>query len=496
MPYEVLPPHAVPRFLGPIMGLVTAADFVSSLSVLMASAEIRGGLNASPTDFVAILTAYAAASMLILPLIERLSRRWHYRDLMAWGLALFIAGALWAALSENVASVIAARVLQGVGGGGLFTMSRVYLQLAVPAAARPAHLKGYIFGLLGSTAPMSWLTTALVQAWNWQAVFLLQAAFALVVLIVLLLTVRSERHTPRSLGDMDWLMVLAFGLGALLLLHGLEDLELMLLGAQQMLLFVGAASALLFALYRLRRHRDPLLDIGVVNGRRYLVGLGFYGLYYLINGATSFIYPRLFESGVGLPLEATGLLISFSSCITVALLPVYFWLAPHLGQRRKVIAAGFAIAAIALFWMSFKITSSTPFAQLLGPMALKGVFPILGVIQIAGLTYREVPHENFAHAYALKNIVRQLANTFAAGVASQSWQRFAAQYRTVLIERVNPFDPRFVGSAWSHSAAGLAQLSEEIERQVTVLVGNSLLTVIAAICLIGIPLVLVQKRLR
>jgi len=478
------------------MGLVTAADFVSSLSVLMASAELRGGLNATPTDFIWILTAYAAAGMLILPLIERLARRWHYRDLMACGLAMFIVGALWAALSESVNSVIAARVLQGVGGGGLFTMSRVYLQLAVPAAGRPAQLKGYIFGLLASTAPMSWLTTALVQASNWQAIFLLQAAFALSVLIVLLLTVQSERHTPRSLGEIDWLMVLAFGLGGLLLLHGLEDLELMVLDAQQIAMFMAAAGALLFALYRLHHHRDPLLDISVVNGRRYLVGLGFYGIYYLINGATSFIYPRLFADGLGLPLESTGLLISFSSCTTVALLPVYFWLAPHLGDRRKVIAAGFAVAALALFWMSFMITSSTPFMALLGPMALKGIFPVLGVIQIAGLTYREVAHEDFAHAYALKNIVRQLANTFAAGIASQSWQRLAAQYRTVLIERVNPFDPRFVDSPWSHSAAGLAQLSEEIDRQVSVLVGNSLLTGLAVLCLVGIPLVLLQKRLK
>ena len=146
--------------------------------------------------------------------------------------------------------------------------------------------------------------------------------------------------------------------------------------------------------------------------------------------------------------------------------------------------------------MSFTISASTPFVHLLGPMALKGVFPVLGVIQIAGLTYRDVAHEDFAHAYALKNIVRQLAGTFAAGIASQSWQRLAVQYRAELIERVNPFGPRPVDGAWSHSAAGLAQLSQDIDRQIVVLIGNSLLTVLAVLCLVGIPLVLFQKRLR
>ncbi|MEN3110225.1 MFS transporter [Uliginosibacterium paludis] len=496
MSHQALPAHAVPRALGHVMGLVTAADFVSSLSVIMASAEIRGGLDATPTDFIWLLTAYAATGMLTLPLIERLARRWHYRDLMAAGLALFVTGALWAALSEGLASVLAARVLQGIGGGGLFTMSRVYLQLAVPAQARPTQLKGYMVGLLAATAPMSWLTTVLVQAWGWQSVFVLQAGFAAVVLLILLGTVKSERHTPRSLGELDWFMVLAFGLGGLLLLHGMEDLELMRLDARQLAHFGAAAACLAFAGWRLHGHHDPLLDTRVINGRRYLVGLGFYGLYYLINGATSFIYPRLFEAGAGLPLETTGLLLSFAGGTTVLLMPLYFRLAPHLGDRRRVIAAGFAVAALALLWMRFTLTSDTPWLQLLGPMALKGLFPVLGVIQIAGLTYRDVPHEDFAHAYALKNIVRQLANTFAAGMASQSWQQFGAQYRTVLVERVNPLDPRFLASPFSHDLAGLAQLSALIDRQVTVLVGNSLLGMLALLCLAGIPLVLMQKRLQ
>lgn len=129
-------------------------------------------------------------------------------------------------------------------------------------------------------------------------------------------------------------------------------------------------------------------------------------------------------------------------------------------------------------------------------MALKGLFPVLGVIQIAGLSYREVPHEDFAHAYALKNIVRQLANAFAAGVASQGWQHLGAEFRTVLVGRVDALNPLFANSPWAEGPAALARLSLEIDRQATVLVGTALLADLALLCLLGIPLVFWQQRLK
>jgi len=495
MSHQPMSHHAVPRGLGLLMGLVTAVDFTATLSVLIASQELRGGVDASPEEFIWVLTAYAASGILVIPLIERLARRWHYRDLMLGGLALFILGSAWAGLGDTLGSLIAARVLQGVGAGGLFTMARVYLQVAVPAQARPPHQRGYIIGLLGFVAPMPWLTTVLVQAQGWRAIFLLQAAFALVVMVTLALRLKSEHHTPSSLGKLDWRMVLAFGVGALLLLHGLEDLELGRPDARQLALFGAAMASLAYAVHRLRHQHDPLLDMRVLNGRRYLVGLSFYALYYFINGATAFIYPRLFEAGAGLPMETTGALLSFAAATTVLLLPGYLKIAPHLGDRRRVIAVGFACAALALVWMATSMTTTTPMMALLGPMALKGLFPVLAVIQIAGLTYREVPHEDFAHAYALKNIVRQITNAFAAGFASQAWQRLDAGFHTRLVERIDRFSPQFSQSPFSQGEHGLALLARELERQSAVLVGNALLQDVAILCLLAIPLVLWQRRM-
>ncbi len=483
--HHPLPSKEVPRYLGVILGLITATDFISSSTVLVSGSDIQGGIGASPGEFIGVFTAYAVAAMIEIPFIERLARRWHYRTLMLAGLALFILSALAATFCERPLSLQIVRFVQGIGGGGLFTMSRVYLQLAVPAAERPAHLKGYIISLLGSVAPASWMATSLVYHGAWQSVFLLQAIIGAFALVLTAVFIKAERHTPRTLGQVDWVMVLGFALGSALLLHVLEDLQIELLDTSRVLSLGLAFLALGVAGWRLWLHEDPLMNARIVQGRRYLYGLGFYCIYYLVNGATSFIFPKLFEAGFGYPLEMVGTLLSYSACVTVVLLPIYFHLARHMGDRRRVIAISFALSAVAMFWLSRIGTVDTPAVMLLGALTLKGIFPILGVIQIAGLTYREVPHEDFAHAYALKNIGRQLSNLASASIASQLWQFWSAQYRTDLVGAIPPT-----------THISVAVLSRMVDQQVVVLVGNHLLQMLALFCVIAIPLVLAQKTLR
>lgn len=483
--HHSLPSKEIPRYLGAILGLITAVDFVASSSVLVTSSHIEGGTGASPTEFIGIFTAYSVAAMIEIPFIERLARRWHYRNLMLGGLGLFVVCALMATLCQSSGMLELVRFVQGIGGGGLFTMSRVYLQVAVPPKERGPHLKGYIFSLLGTTAPVAWLATTLVYHGTWQSVFLLQAFVGGVALVLTALFIRAERHTPEGLGRVDWVMVMSLGLGMALLLHVLEDLQIELLDLHRLIDLAVACAALACALWRLWCHEDPLMNAHVIQGRRYLYGLGFYCIYYLTSGSISYIFPKLFETGLGFPLETVGALLSYASCVTVILLPVYFRVSSRLGDRRRVIGAGFAVMALVMFWLSCLGTASTPAVSLLGGLTLRGLFTIMCVIQIAGLTYREVPQEDFAHAYALKNIGRQLSMLVAASVSSQLWIHWSAQYRTDI-----------VGTIPASTPIPLVTLSRLIDQQVSVLVGNHLLQMLALFCALAVPAVLVQKAMR
>ena len=92
---------------------------------------------------------------------------------------------------------------------------------------------------------------------------------------------------------------------------------------------------------------------------------------------------------------------------TVVALPLYFRIAKHLPDRRYVMGCGFMLLACLSVWLSFSATGSTSVEQLLPILVLRGFFPLLVVIQVAGLTFREFVQQDFEHAYALKNVLRR-----------------------------------------------------------------------------------------
>lgn len=481
------------RHAGVCAGLITGTDFLASSTVYVSGAYIRGGIGASPEDFLWIITLYAAAGTAAILVLERLSRVLPFRTLIRLGLGLFILGSGVAACSQSFNQLMAARVLQGLGGGPLMTAARVMLQMSVPAERRGPQLRGFITGIFLSTALAPWAATALVQWQDWRAVFALQGAYGAAMWLLAGFALPKEAHLPRSLGHFDWMSALAFSLGTLILLHTLQDMRYQWLDRGMVLSLLLALGLFAHLAWHLHRHPDPWFNLGRIASRRYLTGVVFYGLYYLVTGALSYLTPLYLEGGEGYDVGTAGRVLTLTGLATALLLPLYFRLVPYLGDRRRVIALGFALVGGTLAWMAHNVTGSTPYQAQIWPFLLKGLFPILVVIQVAGLTFREFKHLDFAHAYALKNVLRQLSIAVGAGMGNLYWQDVSAQARTRLVERINAWNPE-LGPA--PDPQWLARLSGEIDRQAALLSAQQVFYALALVALLGMVAILSQKNLR
>ncbi|RAS15853.1 MFS transporter [Microvirgula sp. AG722] len=484
------------RYIGLLAGLITCVDFMSTASVVTASAHIRGGLHAAPEDFLWLLSAYAASGTTMILLLERFTRLMRFRTLLTGCLAVFIAGALLSSVSTSFGMLVLARVIQGIGGGPLFSGSRIMLQQVLRPEQRGRQLRLFMLGLFGCMALVPWLTGVLVQACNWQAVFVMQATFGTLVLLLCWRLLPKEAHLPRAAGNIDWLALLALSLGVLLLLHTVQDYRYTRLSPTLVLTGSAALLLLIYVGRHLLVHDDPWLHVRRVVSRRYLAGLGFYAFYYLLNGAISFLAPQYLQAGEGFNIATTGLILSTSGVCTALALPVYYRLAPWMTDRRKVIAAGFALCALTLVWLSASATGATPADALFPVFALKGLFPLLTVIQVAGLTFREIPHQDFIHAYAFKNVMRQIAITVGSGIGNLFWLDALASNHTSLVAKLDGFNPLMVEGGYVDSAASLAGLAGMVERQAVLLSADQVFIWLALLCGVGLVAVLWQKTLR
>lgn len=490
------PPWQVYLF-GLTLGLVTGMDFIASGMPAMAASHIQGGIGATPNEFLWVLTSFACGTVIANLLIGQLARRIGYRRYTRFALWLFMLATLACSVAPDIRYLALARLLQGLAAGGLFTASRVLIQLVALPRERKPLMYGFLLGCFGFGALIPWLSAMVVEQAGWQGVFGVQALLALPVWLLMEQCYPPHDGQPAAgqQGKLDGWAVLAFGLGMLLLLHAGDDVQLLRPSANPVALAGGVLGLALLGWtgWRLWHHVDPWLDLRSLVRRRYLTGLAFYMLYYLCNGGWNYVLPVLLENGLGFNFITTGRVMSLSSSVTVLVAMGYLYFSQYIARRRGYIVLGFGLLMVSCLWTAQSLMSGLSVDALLPPLLLHGLVPVLAVVQVASMTYLELEPGDFAHAYQLKNILRELARTVGTGLACLQLQNSQAAARTVLIERLTPY--QLATANQPLTPEWLAQLSDSVNQQATLLAGQHLLLVMAGVAALAMLAVMLQRHL-
>src|SRR6202166_4167856 len=126
-----------------------------------------------------IVVSYLIASTVAAPVYGRLGDEYGRRRLMIVGLCIFVAASLLCALCTSIETLTAARVLQGLGGGGLMTLSQALVGEAIPPRER-ARYQGYLAGVgISANAFGPVAGGFMAQPLGWQSIFLINLPIGL-----------------------------------------------------------------------------------------------------------------------------------------------------------------------------------------------------------------------------------------------------------------------------------------------------------------------------
>ncbi|GAB3245465.1 efflux MFS transporter permease [Chitinimonas naiadis] len=487
---------------GLVMGMVVGLDFVASSMIGIAGNHIQGGVHASPEEYLWAVTAFAVTAVMANIMIGRLAGRISYRSFTLIGIPVFVLGGLVCAAANDIGLLTLGRAIQGLGGGALFTAARVIMQLTSEPPERRVLFWGFGLGSFGMLALAPWVSAELVTVFDWRAIFLLQAALGVITWPLVLLTYPHRKRAdgnidPLRWGHLDWPAVLAVGVGTLLCLHIVQDFRYFQPSAIHSVVisaFVGVG-LLVFIAGRLHAHPDPWLDVRRLGSRRYLVGLGFYGLFYLISGYWNLSLSSFLQIGLGFDFSTTGLLMTLGGLATIATLVLYMLNMGRLFRKRRVIVAGFVVLAAASLFLASAAMPGASADALLPGILLQGLTSVLIMLQTATMTYLDFDHEDFAHAYQLKNILREIATALGTGLASLMLQTGRAEARTDLVAR---FDSVTLANLYPEglSSQTLAQWTAEIDRQAALIAGHHLFVALAALSVVAGSFAAWQRSLR
>jgi EmrB/QacA subfamily drug resistance transporter len=350
-------------------------------------------------------------ALLLLPGVA-LADRYGRRRLFVLGLTVFTAGSAAAALSTSSEALIAARAIQGAGGGIVTPLTLTLLSAAVSPEHRGLALGswGAISGLAIALGPLA--GGAVVEGWSWQWIFWLNVPLG--VAAVALAGARIDESTgPSRPMDLPGLGLASMGLLGIVwaLVQGNE------LGWES----PGVASPLVlgllftaaFVLWELKTPA-PMIPMRYFGSRGFAAAnvtslLLFFGIF-----GSIFLLAQFLQLVKGYSALEAGIRTLPWTAMLLVIGPLAGFLSDHIGSRRLVVA-GTALTAVALGWLAAISSPTVSYWELAIPFLMAGVGMSLFLAPTANAALSAVDREDEGIASGVLNTIRQVGA--ALGVA-------------------------------------------------------------------------------
>jgi MFS family permease len=286
---------------------------VDSTLLTTAIPAIARGLDVTPLALHLAVTAYIISLAVFMPLSSWLADRIGTRRVFCGALIVFVAGSALCGMAANLPMLIAARVLQGLGGAVMTPVGRLILLRAFGAggtleAMSYLTLPMVLGPLLG---PMLGATLVTYASWRW--IFFVNLPICGLALGAALAMVPQDRPAEAA-PRFDFSGFAMSAMAIVLFQFGLENLAEPALGHLASLgLFAAAVALALLYLAHARKVPHPALDLSLFSVRAYRAGVVGGGLSRIGLNASAFLLPLLLQLGFGMTPLLAGTLTAIGA---------------------------------------------------------------------------------------------------------------------------------------------------------------------------------------
>lgn len=378
---------------------------LDSTIVAVANPSIMNDLETGYDTVIWVTSAYLLAYAVPLLVAGRLGDRFGPKNLYLGGLAVFTVASLWCGLSGSVGTLIAARVVQGIGAAlltpqTLSTITRIF----------PPERRGMAMSVWGATAGVATLVGplaggVLVDAMGWEWIFFVNVPIGV---IGLGLAVWLVPVLPTDMHRFDLAGVALSGVGMFLVVFALQEGQSAAWAPWiWAVLVAGIGIMVAFVYWQSINTREPLIPLDIFRDRDF--SLSNLGVAVIGFATTAMILPLMFYAQAVCGLSPTrSALLTAPMAITSGLL------APVVGRivdrthPRPVVGFGFSVLAIALTWLSIEMAPGTPIWRLALVFIAMGVGMAFVWQPLAATATRNLPANLAGAGSGVYNATRQV----------------------------------------------------------------------------------------
>ncbi|MCA9862819.1 MAG: DHA2 family efflux MFS transporter permease subunit [Thermomicrobiales bacterium] len=417
--------------------------------VNVAQQKIKVALKTDLSEIQWILDSYILAYAVLILSFGRLGDVFGRKKLFVTGMSIFtLASALCAGSTlisqatgiPPATALIAARVLQGVGGAMMMPQT-----LSLITVAFPPQKRGSAMGVWGSVVALGAVLGPIVGGWlvtnyAWEWVFLINVPVGIAAILATLAIV-PESIDPFASGRVDWGGILLSGLGTLALVYA--AIEGNALGwTSPVILGCFAASIILLTLFVWWEARadDPMMKLELFAIRNFSVAN-------ILGLATSFgmlgvFFPMtvFLQGALGLsPLEA-GLAMLPNGLVLMFVAPTAGRLSDKIGARW-ILVTGLSLMAVGIVAMIRQISPDATQWSFVLPLAITGVGMGMTFAPMTATAMRQVPPRIAGSASGILNTTRNLGQVLGIAVLGSILQSRLGVHAAETLSQISNLDP-------------------------------------------------------
>jgi DHA2 family multidrug resistance protein len=488
---------------------VTLATFMEVLDTSIANValpHIAGSLGASSEEATWVLTSYLVSSAIILPISGWISNRIGRKRFYMICVVMFTACSLLCGLAPTLPLLIFARILQGLGGGGLAPSEQAILADTFPVAKR-----GQAFALYGAAVVIAPAIGPTLGGWitdnyNWHWIFFINLPIGL---LSLYLSNRMVEDPPQVKARMKVKSPVDFmGLG--LVAIGVGCLEFFLdkgqekdwFGDPMICTVAGIAAVLLISfVFWEWQHPDPIVDLKLLKNRNFGTAIFLQLVLGMVLFGSTVLIPQYLQTLLGYTAERAGMVLSPAGFVMLVMM-VIAGRSLGLFDPRIMVSLGYVATAAGLYNLT-RLSLDSAY----GTVTIWRMLQVIGLpfvfIPISTLNYVGVPRSKSNQISSLSNFARNLGGS--AGTAllttflarrSQTFQSSLAANTVVGSVPYTHYMSAVAGGfrAGGMSAARAAQMAvgygyQQMQRQAMMLAYKNAFALLAfsIVCLTPLP---------
>jgi DHA2 family multidrug resistance protein len=503
------PPKEVSKWTIAMVVMIPTFIEIMDISVVNVSLpHIQGSLSAGLDEVTWVLTSYLVSNAIVIPISGWLASRFGRKRYLLFSLILFTGSSMVSGAAPSLAVLIFARIIQGIGGGGLQPLSQAILLERFPAAEKGMAMA--IFGMGVVLAPIlgpvvgGWLT----DAFSWRWVFYINLPVGILALFLVMIYIEDPPYIRRLKLAIDrWgLLFLILGIGALQIIldKGQRDDWF----SSNFILYLSLLSAVSLAAFILveLRTSHPVVDLRVLRVRSFaaacaIMFMGFFAIF-----ASLVLLPLYLQNLMNYTAFWAGVVLGPGGMASFLAMPVAGILMRRGVNPRTLLALGLLIVSVSL-WMMSQFNLQAGFWSVAEPRIVMGVGMGLFFVPLAASAFVEISKEETGNASGIFNLVRNLGGSFGVAFITTILARRSQVHQNFLVGHINPFSPLFgdlqsqikqfltmQDPAIASVKGSLMVIYLEVQRQAQMLAYNDSFWVLAWIAGALIPLTFLLKK--